>query len=154
MAVLTLGTGVGGGVVVFGKLSARHRWHGAGTRPTSRSSATAGPAVRRHRLPGRLCLGQGMVRTALERAETGKARSSARCVGNDSHNSPENDLRAAQRATKWRMGFEETATWLGLGIASIGHYQQNPERVILCGGMIAAGDLLFGPCGARFSKTL
>jgi len=40
--------------------------------------------------------------------------------------------------------FEETATWLGLGIASIVHYQ-NPERVILCGGMIAAGDLLFGP---------
>lgn len=45
-------------------------------------------------------------------------------------------------AAKWV--FEETATWLGLGIASIVHYQ-NPEKVVLCGGMIAAGDLLFEP---------
>ena len=41
-----------------------------------------------------------------------------------------------------RWVFEETATWLAMGIVSIIHYQ-NPEKVVLCGGMIAAGDMLF-----------
>jgi len=38
----------------------------------------------------------------------------------------------------------ETAVWLGLGIASLINLL-NPEKVVLCGGMIAAGDVLFDP---------
>jgi len=38
--------------------------------------------------------------------------------------------------------FHETAVWLGLGAASMVNIL-NPERIILCGGMINAGDMLF-----------
>lgn len=146
MAVLTLGTGVGGGVVVFGKL----------LRGIDGTAAELGHLKvqrngRRCGCGGTGCLEgyasvSGMVRTALDALETGRASKLRELCGNDSSNLTGKMIfeaaQAGDEVAKWV--FEETATWLGLGIASIVHYQ-NPERVVLCGGMIAAGDLLFGP---------
>lgn len=146
MAVLTLGTGVGGGVVVFGKL----------LRGIDGTAAELGHLKiqrngRRCGCGGTGCLEayasvSGMVRTALEALEAGRPTILKDLCGGDGSNlTGKMIFDAAQQGddvAKWV--FEETATWIGLGIASIVHYQ-NPERVVLCGGMIAAGDLLFGP---------
>ncbi len=147
MVVLTLGTGVGGGVVVFGKL----------LRGIDGTAAELGHLkVQRD---GRLCgcgskgcleayaSVSGMVQTALEGLDRGQSSPAlmALCGGDRDAIDGKMIFDAAQQGdalAKWV--FEETATWLGLGIASIINYQ-NPEKLVLCGGMIAAGDLLFEP---------
>jgi glucokinase len=146
MAVLTLGTGVGGGVVVFGKL----------LRGIDGTAAELGHLKvqrngRRCGCGGTGCLEayasvSGMVRTASDALETGRKSMLTELCGEDGSNITGKMIfeaaQAGDEVARWV--FEETATWLGLGIASIVHYQ-NPEKVVLCGGMIAAGDLLFGP---------
>jgi glucokinase len=147
MAVLTLGTGVGGGVVVFGKL----------LRGIDGTAAELGHLkVQRDGRPcgcgSKGCLESyasvsGMVQTALELLEASSAPSllSELCEGDTSRITGRMISKAADEGDVLaKKVFEETATWLGLGIASIVHYQ-NPEKVVLCGGMIAAGDLLFEP---------
>lgn len=152
MAVLTLGTGVGGGVVVFGQL----------LRGIDGTAAELGHLkVQRDGRPcgcgGTGCLESyasvsGMVRTAREALQDG--RDSALRDLCDGHLDAMtgkmifNAANSGDEVARWV--FEETATWLGLGIVSIIHYQ-NPERVVLCGGMIAAGELLFDPI-RRFVK--
>lgn len=146
MVVLTLGTGVGGGVVVFGQL----------LRGIDGTAAELGHLkVQRD---GRRCgCGQhgcleayasvsGMVRTAVEGLEAGRPSVLDEMCGGDGEQITGKMISDAAQAGDalafWV--FEETATWLGMGIGSIINYQ-NPERVVLCGGMIAAGDILFGP---------
>ncbi len=146
MAVLTLGTGVGGGVVVFGQL----------LRGIDGTAAELGhlKVQRDGRLCGcgsRGCLEAyasvtGMVRTAVEGLEAGKESSlRAACAGDwDALTGKMISDAAAQGDSFAQWVFKETATWLGLGIASIVNYQ-NPEKIVLCGGMIAAGEMLFQP---------
>jgi len=146
IAVLTLGTGVGGGIVVFGQL----------LRGIDGTAAELGHLkVQRD---GRLCgcgahgcletyaSVSGMVRTAMEGLE-GDQESLLRTLCNGELESLTGKMifEAAKQGdayAKWV--FEETATWLGLGISSLINLQ-NPEKIILCGGLIAAEELLFGP---------
>ena len=144
MAVLTLGTGVGGGVVVFKKL----------LRGVDGTAAELGhlKVQRDGRLCGcgaRGCLETyasvtGMVKTAIEGIEAQKTSVLVEMCGGDMEQiTGKMIFDAAQQGDGLaRWVFEETATWLGIGVGSIINYQ-NPEKVVLCGGMIAAGDLLF-----------
>ncbi|MBI2421599.1 MAG: ROK family glucokinase [Candidatus Hydrogenedentes bacterium] len=146
MAVLTLGTGVGGGLIVFGLL----------LRGEDGTAAELGhlKVQRDGRLCGcgsRGCLEgyasvTGMVRTAIEALESG--RSSLihdLCQGDHARITGKMIFEAAQEEDEVALWtFEETATWLGLGIASIINFQ-NPEKIVLCGGMIDAGEMLFEP---------
>lgn len=146
MAVLTLGTGVGGGIVVFGEL----------LRGIDGTAAELGhlKVQRDGRLCGcgsRGCLEAyasvtGMVRTAIEGLEQGKESRLKSLGGGDFKKITGKMISdAAQQGDAFAQWvFRETAIWLGLGIASIVNLQ-NPEKVVLCGGMIAAGDLLFAP---------
>lgn len=146
MAVLTLGTGVGGGVIVFGKLlrgpdgTAAELGHLVVQRTGRKSTSPAIGALEAYASV------TGMVRTAVEGLEEGEdSLLRERCRGDFSLITGAMIHEAAEAGDAYaRWVFEETATWLGLGITSIIHYQ-NPEKVVLCGGMIAAGDLLFEP---------
>ncbi len=146
MAVFTLGTGVGGGIVVFGEL----------LRGIDGTAAELGHLKvqrdgRRCGCGGLGCLEAyasvtGMVRTAQEHLDENPDS----LLYKQFHDQPDNitgkDLTdAANKGDAFACWVhEETATWLGLGIASLINLQ-NPERIVLCGGMIAAGDLLFDP---------
>ena len=144
MAVLTLGTGVGGGVVVFGKLlrgidgTAAELGHLKVQRDGRRCGCGAKGCLEAYASVS------GMVRTALEALESGRPSMLKELCGEDGDNLTGKMIFEAARqgdaVARWV--FDETATWIGLGIASIIHYQ-NPERVVLCGGMINAGDMLF-----------
>jgi len=146
MCTLTLGTGVGGGIVVFGQL----------LRGIDGTAAEIGhlKVLRDGRMCGcgsRGCLEAygsvtGMVRTAVEGIEAGSKTLLSDMCGGDlgkitgkmiSEAIAKNDDFA-----RWVM--TETGVWLGLGIASLVNLL-NPEKVVLCGGMIAAGDVLFNP---------
>lgn len=146
MVVLTLGTGVGGGVIVFGKL----------LRGIDGTAGELGHLkVQRDGRPcgcgGNGCLesyasARGMVLTAMDGLQTGRKTVLGEQCGHDTMRmNGEMIFKAAMEGDELAQWvFEETATWLGLGISSIINYQ-NPERVVLCGGMIAAGDILFNP---------
>ncbi|HOK90898.1 MAG TPA: ROK family glucokinase [Candidatus Hydrogenedentes bacterium] len=143
IVVFTLGTGVGGGIVVFGRL----------LRGIDGTAAELGH-LKVHR-DGRLCgCGSrgcleayasvtGMVRTAREGWDTATTALKTMTGGDPDRLDGRLIYEAAAAGDAYaRWVFEETATWLGLGCASMVN-ALNPERIVLCGGMIAAGDLLF-----------
>lgn len=143
IVVFTLGTGVGGGIVVFGKL----------LRGIDGTAAELGHiTVQRD---GRKCgcgaLGcleayasvTGMKRTALEGWDTAETSLKQRCDGDPDKLTGKIIFEAAAGGDQFALNvFHETAVWLGLGAASMVNIL-NPERIILCGGMINAGDMLF-----------
>ncbi|HOL19270.1 MAG TPA: ROK family glucokinase [Candidatus Hydrogenedens sp.] len=154
IAVLTLGTGVGGGIVVFKKL-------------LRGIDGTAGELGHlKVQRDGRLCgCGSkgcleayasvtGMVRTAQEKIEKGeKTILTEMCNNNIQNITGKMIFQAVEKGDAIaKEVFHETAVWLGLGIASIVN-MLNPERVILCGGMISAGDVLFTPVRETVMKN-
>jgi len=149
IVLLTLGTGVGGGIVVFGQL----------LRGIDGTAAEIGhlKVMRDGRMCGcgsRGCLEAygsvtGMVRTAVEGINQGRETRLIEMAGGDvskiTGKMISNALAAGDEFAGWVM--KETATWLGLGISSLINLL-NPEKVILSGGMIAAGEALFEPIRA------
>jgi len=149
MAVLTLGTGVGGGIVLFGQL----------LRGIDGTAAELGHLkVLRDGRPcgcgGTGCLEAyasvtGMVRTAVEAVETGKDTLLTELCGKDLTKLTGKMISdaAEQEDEVAKHVMHETGVWIGLGCASLIN-MLNPEKIVLCGGMIAAGDALFGPVRA------
>jgi glucokinase len=146
MCLLTLGTGVGGGIVVFGQL----------LRGIDGTAAEIGhlKVMRDGRLCGcgaRGCLEAyasvtGMSRTAVEGIETGAKTILTEMCGGDLKKIDGKMISdgIAQGDEFSKHVMHETAVWLGIGIGSLINLL-NPEKVVLCGGMIAAGDVLFNP---------
>lgn len=144
MCLLTLGTGVGGGIVVFGRL----------LRGIDGTAAEIGHLNvcrdgRQCNCGARGCLEtyasvSGMVRTAVEGIEVGaKTILKEMCGGDLSKLTGKMISEAIEQGdeyAEWVMG--ETGAWLGTGIGSLINLL-NPEKVVLAGGMIAAGDVLF-----------
>ncbi|HOH31597.1 MAG TPA: ROK family glucokinase [Candidatus Hydrogenedentes bacterium] len=143
IVVFTLGTGVGGGIVVFGKL----------LRGIDGTAAELGHLTvqRDGRLCGcgaRGCLEAyasvtGMIRTAEEGWDNAETRLKQMCKGDPKALRGKLIYDAAVEGDAYALHvFHETAVWLGLGAASMIN-ALNPERIIFCGGMSNAGDLLF-----------
>jgi glucokinase len=146
LCMLTLGTGVGGGMVVFGQL----------LRGIDGTAAELGhiKVQRDGRLCGcgaRGCLEPyasvtGLVQTAREGVESGRPSMLGKLCGGDydqlTGTMIHDALTRGDALAKHAM--EETGIWLGLGISSLINLQ-NPEMVILYGGMTAAGDALLQP---------
>ncbi len=149
LVLLTLGTGVGGGIVVFGQL----------LRGIDGTAGEIGhlKVMRDGRMCGcgsRGCLEAygsvtGMVRTAVDGIKEGRKTTLLEMAGGDvtkiTGKMISDALAGGDEFAGWVMN--ETATWLGLGISSLVNLL-NPEKVILSGGMIAAGDVLFDPIRA------
>jgi glucokinase len=154
ICLLTLGTGVGGGIVVFGQL----------LRGIDGTAAEIGhlQVMRNGRKCGcgaHGCLEQyasvsGMVKTAVEAIESGRKTILMDMCGGDierlNGKMISDAMAKGDEVAQWTMN--ETGTWLGLGIASLINLL-NPERVILAGGMIAAGEALFKPIRDTAMKT-
>ncbi|MCX5769143.1 MAG: ROK family glucokinase [Candidatus Hydrogenedentes bacterium] len=149
IVLLTLGTGVGGGIVVFGQL----------LRGIDGTAGEIGhlKVMRDGRMCGCGCRGcleaygsvTGMVRTAIQGINEGRQTRLIQMAGGDvtkiTGKMISQALAAGDEFARWVMN--ETATWLGLGISSLVNLL-NPEKVILSGGMIAAGEALFDPIRA------
>ncbi|MFP6596598.1 MAG: ROK family protein [Candidatus Hydrogenedentota bacterium] len=147
MCLLTLGTGVGGGVVTFGKLLRGLD----GTAGEIGHMKVQGDGGRLCGCGAKGCLESygsvpGMVLTAREGLESGETSSLGELCGGDYDALTGKMISDAAEAGD---GFaheviEVTAGWLGVGISSLINVF-NPEKVVLCGGMIAAGERLFEP---------
>lgn len=144
MVLMTLGTGVGGGIVVHGQLlrgidgtaaEIGHmqlmrdgRPHPFGFTGTLEAYASV----------------TGLKRTAREAVEGGRASLLTERCGGDLDKLTGKMISEAiadgDEVAAWAM--RETGTWLGLASASLINLL-NPEKILFGGGMIAAGDILF-----------
>jgi len=146
MCLLTLGTGVGGGLVVFGRL----------LRGPDGTAAEIGHInVMRDGRPcncgAKGCLETyasvtGLLRTVREGIENGKhtilVDMADQDISNITGQMVSDAIDKGDEFAQWAMA--ETGQWLGTGIASLINLF-NPEKIVLGGGMTAAGDHLLKP---------
>lgn len=146
VVLLTLGTGIGGGVIVNGEV-----YHGAWD-----AGAELGHMIIKE--GGMICgcgsrgcleayaAAPGVVRRAQAAIKQGHDTSLVEITGGNPDNlTAEMIFKAASRGdriSQWIV--EETGRYLGIGIGSLVNIL-NPELIILAGGMIGAGELLFNP---------
>ncbi len=150
MCMLTLGTGVGGGIVVFGKLLRGIDGTAAeiGHMTLQRDGRECGCGA--HGCLEAYASVTGLVRTAREAIEAGGKTSLTWACGGDVGKLTGKMISDAASTgdALSRRAIEETGDWIGVGIASLINLL-NPEKVVLGGGMIAAGELLFEPIRRR-----
>jgi glucokinase len=143
MCVLTLGTGVGGGIVTHGKLL-----RGIDGTAAEIGHLKVARTGRRCGCGDEGCLEAyasvtGMLRTAWEGIESGRETSlRARCDEEPGRLTGAMVSEEADAGDAFAVEvIRETADWLGMGIAGLINLL-NPEKVVLCGGMVQAGPLL------------
>jgi glucokinase len=131
LVMLTLGTGVGGGIIIDGRIERGHSGLGAEMGHVivdgQTALATEEPGFPRPGSLEWLCSGTGLERAATEVAGT-------RVSGREA-------VKAAQGGDERMLAvFERHGRWLGLGIAGVVNTFQ-PEYVVIGGGLSRAADL-------------
>lgn len=146
MIAVTLGTGVGGGVVIDGKL---HR--GATGTAGEIGHMTMVPEGRPCNCGNRGCLetyagGFYIVRHVRERLAAGDASSLRKLFDTDPDQiSPLSIYQAAKKGDSFARGiWAEAGAVLGTALGGL-VYVLNPERVVLTGGVAQAKDFLLAP---------
>ncbi len=145
LVMLTLGTGVGGGVVIDGRIERGHSGLGGelGHVIVDGESALEAddPGFPR---PGSLewmCSGTGLERAATAVAERNPAGALGRKLAEDGRVSGRDAVTAAEDGDSEAFGvFERHGRWLGLGIAGVVNTFQ-PEHVVVGGGLSRAASL-------------
>jgi glucokinase len=155
--LLTIGTGIGGGIIVGGEIirgafgiagEPGHTMVVAGGRPC--------PCGRRGCLE-QYASGNALVRTARERAAADPV--GARHLLDLAGGKPEaiEGLQVTQAARDGdpvaRAAFGEVAEWLAAGLADVA-YLLDPEVIVIAGGVIDAGDLLMEPTRTAYAAAL
>jgi glucokinase len=143
---ITIGTGIGGGIIVDGKL-----YHGASDCAGEIGHTTIDTEGRRCKCGNYGCLeayasGPNIALRAVEELKAGAVSRLADYVGGD--------LRQVTAQTVYQAAHDgdqlalevvnDTAKFLGAGIANLLNVF-NPEVVVVCGGVTLAGDRLFDP---------
>jgi glucokinase len=146
LVMLTLGTGIGGGVVLDGKV-----WHGFKDAAAELGHITIDFRGRPCPCGNIGCLeayasADSTVRRFLEAVKSGAATNWERAVRE--HPEEVTSRRIHEEALKGdvlsRKTIEETGFYLGVGIVSILHFL-NPQMVVLTGGLTGAGSMLMDP---------
>lgn len=142
----TIGTGIGGGIIVDGRL-----FHGASDCAGEFGHMTIDPAGRRCNCGNYGCLeayasGPAIALRAVEAIESGaESRIPAYAGGDLGGVTAQMVYQAAQDGDDLaREVVRETARYLGTGVANLVNVF-NPEVVVICGGVTLAGERLFAP---------
>lgn len=143
---LTLGTGIGGGIVVDGKLL-----HGASDVAAEIGHITIETNGRRCGCGNDGCLeayasGPAIARRTIEAIESGAESSIGAMVGGALDRiSAQTVYDAAGAGDPLALEVvQDTAKYLGVGVANLINIL-NPEVTVICGGVTQAGDRLFTP---------
>jgi glucokinase len=143
---ITIGTGIGGGLVLDGKL-----YHGASDVAGEIGHATIDIEGRRCKCGNYGCLeayasGPNIAVRAVEELVAGASSSLPGMVGGDlSKITAQTVYEAAHQGDELALEVvNDTAKFLGTGIANLLNVF-NPEVVVVCGGVTLAGDHLFVP---------
>ena len=143
---LTIGTGIGGGIVLDGKI-----YHGASDVAGEIGHTTIDANGRRCKCGNYGCLeayasGPAIAARAAEGIESGVESTLAKYVGGDlSKLTAQVVYQAAHDGDQYAQEVvNDTAKLLGAGVANIINIF-NPDVVVICGGVTLAGDRLFDP---------
>ncbi|MGH7674212.1 MAG: ROK family protein, partial [Gemmatimonadales bacterium] len=143
---LTIGTGIGGGIVIGGRI-----YHGASDFAGEIGHMTIDSTGRRCKCGNYGCLeayasGPAIAARAIEAVETGATTSLPRYVGGDlAKITAQVVYQAAQDGDPLALEVvADTAKFLGAGVANVINLF-NPQVVVVCGGVTLAGDRLFEP---------
>jgi len=150
---LTIGTGIGGGIVIDGKL-----YHGASDAAGEIGHTTIDSTGRRCKCGNYGCLeayasGPNIAARAIEGIEAGAETTLASYVGGDlSKVTAQTVYEAAHDGDDYAQEVvKETAKLLGAGVANLINIF-NPETVVILGGVTLAGDRLFTPLRSEVRK--
>jgi glucokinase len=157
LVMLTLGTGVGGGVIIDGSIERGHTGLGAelGHVIVDGQEALASTSDEFPR-PGSLewhCSGRALERAATQAARQAGKGALAQTLADDGRVSGREAVSAAQAGDPLALElFEVFARWLGLGIASFVNTFE-PERVVIGGGLSRAADLFLDGAVAEAERN-
>lgn len=156
-AMVTLGTGIGGGLVLDGEVY-RGRWGVAGEwgHLTVVPDGHACPCGNRGCWE-QYCSGEALRREARTLADTGSpvALPLLDSVGGDPAAIRGRHVTAAALAGDPACGeiLQEVGFWLGRGLAGLAAVL-DPERFVVGGGVSEAGEMLLGPARTAFARHL
>lgn len=150
---LTIGTGIGGGIVLNGDI-----YHGASDMAGEIGHMTIDSMGRRCKCGNYGCLeayasGPQIAARAVEGIESGAESALPRYVGGDlSKVTAQTVYEAAHDGDEYALEVvRDTAKFLGAGVASILNIF-NPQVVVICGGVTLAGDKLFLPLRSEVQR--
>ncbi|HKU61945.1 MAG TPA: ROK family protein [Gemmatimonadales bacterium] len=150
---ITIGTGVGGGLILDGKL-----YHGASDVAGEIGHTTIDTEGRRCKCGNYGCLeayasGPNIAIRAVEALEAGaESRLSAMVGGELGRITAQTVYEAAQAGDEIALEVvNDTARFLGTGVANLLNVF-NPEVVVVCGGVTQAGDHLFVPLRREIAR--
>ena len=140
MVALTLGTGVGGGVVIDGQV-----YHGSQNTAGELGHTVVEPNGRYCGCGNQGCLeayagAKNIVERTQEKIETGQHTILAKALTDGTTLTPQRIAEAAQSGDKLAMEiFAETGRYIGIALTSIAHIL-NPQIAIIGGGIAEAGE--------------
>lgn len=144
--VITLGTGVGGGILVDGRVY--RGAHGFAAEVGHFTVLPGGPRCACGELGHweAMASGTALGRMARERVAAGGLPAVLAAAGGDAEAVVGEMVGAAARAgdAEARALLAEYAGWVALGLAGLANIL-DPERIVVSGGLVTLGDLLFTP---------
>ncbi len=155
VVMVTLGTGIGGGIVADGRVQVGSA--GFAGEIGHMVVDPAGPACPcgRRGCWERFASGAGLGVRAREAALAGRLGEVVAVAGGDPESVRGEDVSAAAAAgdPAARQVIEEVGWWIGFGLANLACVL-DPECFVLGGGVVQAGDLLVGAARATFAELL
>jgi glucokinase len=155
VVMVTLGTGIGGGIVVDGRVEVGSAgFAGEIGHMVVDPSGPPCPCGRRGCWE-RYASGAGLGLLAREAALAGRLDGVVRLAGGDPEDVRGEDVSAAADAgdPAARQVIEEVGRWVGFGLANLACVL-DPECFVLGGGLLRAGDLLFDAARASFGELV
>ncbi len=155
VVVVTLGTGIGGGIVAGGRLArGANGFAGEVGHMVVVKGGPACPCGKRGCWE-RFASGSGLGRLAREAAEGGRAGAVLALAGGDPEAVRGEHVSAAARAGDAEACevLAELGWWVALGLANLANLL-DPEAFVVGGGLATLGDLLFDPIRAAFATLL
>ena len=153
LVALTLGTGVGGGVVIDGKV-----YHGSQNTAGELGHTVVEPDGRYCGCGNQGCLeayagAKNIVERIQNKIDAGRSSSLSAAAKDGSALTPRTIAEAAQAGDELAIEiFAETGRYIGIALTSIAHIL-NPQIAIIGGGIAEAGEkLLFTPIRTELSK--
>ncbi len=153
MVLLTLGTGIGGGIVLGGKV-----FHGSHEMAGELGHMIVAPQGRQCPCGQRGCLEQycsatNLAKTAQEAISSSDVQSSLEQVLAANGSIDAKDVNAAAKAGDAVAAeiWDQAARFLAIGCVNICRII-DPDRIILAGGMARAGQDILGPVNAHFAS--
>ena len=155
VVMVTLGTGIGGGIVIDGQVEVGSA--GFAGEIGHMVVDPAGPPCPcgRRGCWERYASGAGLGLLAREAALAGRLDGVVRRAGGDPENVRGEDVSAAAAAgdPAARQVIGEVGRWVGFGLANLAA-ALDPECFVLGGGLVRAGDLLFDAARASFGELV